>query len=568
MIRYLIKVLRDTFGKADPGGGRQPTRTSPRRRLTPETSPISRPRPEAPPAAADATSTKPGRDTLEGQAREVFASQLAQVRPPWRQRRTPEPSSTSQSRPEATPMAADATSTKPAFEYWDFPDEAAVREPVPAAVSDTDRSSLEDALRAGAAGAPDAGEKLFVVLGLDFGTSSTKTIARLPYEPGEPTFAIPAPAVCRSGDHPYLWRTVLWLRDDGAFRPWPEPGAAVLNSLKQGLIQGRCDKALWTSEAGPEVTRAQAGVAWLAFAIRYARGWLLRHRPDVFRGRKPVWSVNVGMPAASYDDPKLVGPYRRIGAAALRLAKVDSPVTVESVRRFLDDPRVAIAGASKEDAEELGVAVIPETAAEATGFAKSTRGAPGLYLLVDVGAMTLDVCTFRLKQNMRTEDLYSFMAAQVRPLGVDALHWFLAEGRTEPEFVGQCRRALRTVVWHTRRCRDPHAEAWKPGNGLPVFLAGGGAGNRLHRNEVDSLGQWLTKVLSPPNDGSQLLELPIPDGIELPEPMRDFGRLAVAWGLSHPPTEIGEIRPMRDVEDIPARVKVDWEYPFISKDQV
>ena len=209
------------------------------------------------------------------------------------------------------------------FEYWDFPTEAVVREPPPAFISDPDRARFEAHLRAGFDTWDGVGEEIFLIVGLDFGTSSTKVIVRLPYEAGEPTIAIPAPVPCRSGDEPYLWQTVLWLQRDGAFLPWPEPGAEALSALKQGLIQGRAAMAISTSGA-LEVTRTHAGVAYLAFVIRYVRGWLRVNRSDLFRGRRPVWFVNVGMPTASYDDPRLAKPYRRIAAAALQLAKIDS----------------------------------------------------------------------------------------------------------------------------------------------------------------------------------------------------------------------------------------------------
>ena len=458
------------------------------------------------------------------------------------------------------------TPKKPTFEYWDFPDEAAVREPPPASISDAERSRLEELLQAGTDSSTAGGEELFVILGLDFGTSSTKMIVRMPYEAGEPTIAIPAPDPCRRGDHPYLWQTVLWLKEESIFLPWPEPGATVLNSLKQGLIQGRGETMNRDSEATAAVTRAQAGVAYLSFVIRYARGWLLRNRPDLFLGRKPVWFVNLGMPTASYDDHELVNPYRRIGAAALQLAKIDSTITVEAAQLLLDDPYIAKAGASEKDAERLGVAVVPETAADVTGFAKSTRNATGLYLLVDAGAMTLDACMFRLHRNASPGDHYAFMAAQVRPLGVDSFHWFLGEGRTEPEFVQQCDRTLRAVIWNTRRHRDPNATSWEEENDVPVFLVGGGAANDLHRSIVESLDPWLKEHVR--NEGIRILELPVPSAIELPERLRDFGRMAVAWGLSYPLTDIGRIRPMRDIEDIPPSSVVDIGERFTSKDQV
>ena len=173
---------------------------------------------------------------------------------------------------------------------------------------------------------------------------------------------------------------------------------------------------------------------------------------------------------------------------------------------------------------------------------------------------------FRINREPDKEDLYAFMAAQVRPLGVDALHWFRAEGKTEGQFAQQCDRTLRAVLWHTKRYRDPTAQSWKSGYDVPVFLTGGGAANPLHRKIVASLGPWLTRHAG--NDGIRLLDLPVPNAIDLPMPLADFGRMAVAWGLSYPPTEIGRIQPMRDVKDIPSLAAADSSGLYISKDQV
>jgi hypothetical protein len=62
---------------------------------------------------------------------------------------------------------------------------------------------------------------------------------------------------------------------------------------------------------------------------------------------------------------------------------------------------------SPAEAEKLDITVLPETAAEAAGFAKSINRAPGLYPMVDVGAMTLDVCTFPLSKCASATDLYA-----------------------------------------------------------------------------------------------------------------------------------------------------------------
>ena len=525
------------------------------------------------------------RDKLTNQARETIESQLAQAPPPWRRRRGQITDSASaagtasarqylggrkrdaRAKPTALRKAKRVSEPqKPSFEFWEFPSEATVREPAPASISEVERSNFEQLLRASADSADGSGEELFLILGLDLGTSSTKTIVRLPFEPGQPTIAIPAPNPCRSDQAPYLWRTSLWLDAQGAFFPWPERGATVMNSVKQGLILGRSETPVSSPGVPVPVRRAQVGVAYLAFVIRYVRGWLLRHRPHLFTGRKPVWFVSLGMPAASYDDLTLAQPYRRIGAAALQLAKTDIPVSAESADIFLNDPHVVRAGTSEADAESLGVAVFPEAAAEMTGFAKSTRGAPGLYLLVDIGAMTLDACLFRLNSDAAGGSLYSFMAADVRPLGVESFHWFRAEGKTETGFKEQCNRMLHSVVLRTRRRKDPRAATWKPGNEVPAFIAGGGAANPLHRDVVVSLGPWIKRFVG--SEGIRPLELHVPNTLDLPEPLEDLSRMAVAWGLSYPATEIGQIRAERDIEDVPPSPVVDSSGRFISKDQV
>ncbi|MCY4214638.1 MAG: hypothetical protein OXF68_13575 [Gammaproteobacteria bacterium] len=70
------------------------------------------------------------------------------------------------------------------------------------------------------------------------------------------------------------------------------------------------------------------------------------------------------------------------------------------------------------------------------------------------------------------------------------------------------------------------------------------------------------------NEGNRVLEIPLPSTVELPEPLDSFGRMVVAWGLSYPPTEIGQINSMRDIEDIPPPAKVDRGGLSPSKEEV
>lgn len=45
-----------------------------------------------------------------------------------------------------------------------------------------------------------------------------------------------------------------------------------------------------------------------------------------------------------------------------------------------------------------------------------------------------------------------------------------------------------------------------------------------------------------------------------------FGRMAVAWGLSYLPTDIGGIEPRPAIQDVPGPVPKDWRSFYPSKD--
>ena len=531
---------------------------------------------------------------LEQRVRQRIDAQLARPRGPWRER-----SPAGQARPAvlrpgppAQPIASiaraptkrdDVPQSKaiaPARDIrkvpsapvapvrWELPPHAAVREALPKWIGAHDRATMEAALERGAAaGDPGQdGEPLYAMVGLDFGTSCSKIIVRFPEEAGAPAIAIPAPAHCRSGADPYLWQTVVWVRRDGTFLPWPEPDAYPLHTLKQGIMGERPTAVVAPNYGSMPITYLDAATAYLSFAIRYARGWLLLNQPERFRGRRPYWFTNMGLPAANYDDSKLVTGYRAVAATALVLAGSGERIAIETTRAFASTKEVREAAGSAAAAEALGIAIFPEVAAEVAGFMKSSAGGSGLYLVVDVGAMTLDICAFRFRQRQGDGDFYPLLEADVHHLGVEAYHWFIGAGRTHEAFSGECGRVLRQLVLKTRRDRDPNASCWQPGNDLPVFLVGGGSANLLHRAAVEGLDPLLKGLLK--NEGIRLTALPQPTGLTMPEPGGDFARLPVAWGLSYAPTEIGEVMAPSEIPDVPRATVRDYLGSYVSKDQM
>jgi hypothetical protein len=88
----------------------------------------------------------------------------------------------------------------------------------------------------------------------------------------------------------------------------------------------------------------------------------------------------------------------------------------------------------------------------------------------------------------------------------------------------------------------------------------------LHRRIVESLDPWLRQHSQ--NEGTRILELPTPENLDLPIAVSDFGRLAVAWGLSYPPSEIGRILPPSAIEDKPSPAVIEWSDRFVAKEHV
>ena len=519
----------------------------------------------------------------------TIEEQRRRPRPPWRQAQVQEPAVATRGRkrsrhddggltrvattgagavgvwgPQPRPRPEDQVTRGKRFEFWTLPASLPPREVYGVTVSDEEREDFQNTARAGAGMEVANGTPLFVTVGVDFGTSSTKVVASLPYEAGRPSVAIPAPRYGRVENHPYLWATATWLRED-VFLAYPATAATLLCDLKRGMMDGDSGAPVDEGVAAKRgVTRIEAATGYVAHVMCYVRGWLVCNRPRFFKGREPVWFFNVGLPASTYDKIVLSTAYRKMAAAAWMLASSGEEVRVDTIRAFLQDQRVQSVGDSDGVAEAFGVAVTPEVAAGATGFAKSYEGATGLYLMVDVGAATLDTCMFRLNKSLTGLDAYPLLAADVRPLGVEALHWFLENGRTIEGFAGQCDRCLREVIWSTRVNREPSAACWEAGGDLPVFLIGGGAGNELHRDVVAAVGPWLEGNVK--GEGIRMLDISSPK-IDLPEPVEGFGRLAVAWGLSHPPIEIGRIEPMSAIEDMEPTMGWDWRSSYVSKDQ-
>ena len=441
-----------------------------------------------------------------------------------------------------------------------------------------------------------------IVIGLDFGTSASKVVVQLPGLPGDPAYAVDF------GDaaHPsmrFLLPTRLWVTPGGECTLCPRSDARLVRDIKLALFAGCEPPENLHDPCHSGVHPEAVAVAYLALVLRRARTWFLTAKRDIVGHLARLnWSVNLGVPSPCIENNAENRRFRRVGTAAWLVSLRACAVTIEHA---MDQLRPVTT--SPEDwAPNAGgpvcdFAIVPEIAAGAIGYAASALRREGLHLMVDVGASTLDICSFVLHGDAG-DDRYSLLTADVQRLGTLRLHrerlgavrqayderarevsgeydplspvpedvepYLLppervraAIRRAEGELGGTCQRMLRRVILDLRRRRDPHAAAWR--ERLPILLIGGGAESRFFRSLVEDLGGWLTSHVG--SKGVTLLPLELPSSVSTAQ--SEQHRLAVAWGLSHQEFNIGEIIPADRVADIPPRPCRTWEDQFVSKDQ-
>ncbi|MGH7067438.1 MAG: hypothetical protein ACREEU_06590, partial [Acetobacteraceae bacterium] len=332
--------------------------------------------------------------------------------------------------------------------------------------------------------------------------------------------------------HPYLWRSELWLSPDGAFSLYPVPGGQHLTQLKWALMAS----PKLSATPDPQPSPIEAAATFLALQIRRTRRWMVKKRPYLTSADDRLrWSWHIGFPAASLDDSARRLRFEICVAAAFDLADGAGPLHLAHVREATQ------LACSAPDArlQDAGAALIPEIAAAAADFAHSARHEDGLYALIDVGAATFDCCTFNLAHLPDGTMTCPIFTADVALLGVEP--WRACDGDplAGTTFRGKLDLCVRTVIWTTRKCRYHQSPRWS--EGLPLFLIGGGAASRPHRERAEALTPWIRRHLGIdryPNAGIPIVALSPPALLDYEGDVSEAHRLAVAVGLSLPADRI------------------------------
>ena len=490
---------------------------------------------------------------------------------------------------------APAKQQQPAEVVKDVPQTGKVRvedgQPPLSKLGTAEAEDLEQAPRTQFSGHPK--EEIDLVIGLDFGTLSTRVVVRSPFVAGGR--AVPVRWRVRPGLPPHFLPAALHESSNGEFALTPDWNELQDGNLKVDLMDRPDDS----------VTRARAA-AYLGLTLREARGYVLDTQAEAYGRSRLRWAVHVGIPSAGYDDDDVKGAFLCVARAAWMLSRRSESPTLETALAALKG--AANTAGIKEDQDVTGVEVFPEIAALVVGYARSRRRRAGLHVMMDVGGSTIDICGFGLLDD-DGDDSYQLFTALVERIGIRELHQKRMDAirhantesllrvpalldpfsevpaagseyvstpsnplcaefqRLDKRYVEDCTNALMKVIVHLKRSRDPHSEAWT--TGLSLFKAGGGAQHRLVAHAVDEANRRLANLLDAkgidekyletlvgldwsPEDGGQdgaSGETPRDHGLVDPDTMA--GRLGVAYGLGFDKFEIGEIVPPHDIDDVP-----------------
>ena len=315
------------------------------------------------------------------------------------------------------------------------------------------------------------GERTIVIVGFDFGTHSTKILYRQrnhevarvlplcrPVE-GYPAFA--CPSLVRLGNG------CLWFGADAL----AHSEGTLYRSLKVRLLGPAAEPDdAYPAGPCPDVLVA----AYLAWAFKSVRNEL-----DQKFSNADV-RLNLAAPMDHLEDPRLKTRFLQIVQVAWDIAFNNSPIAIDQGVRLVSIEQELLRLLAREvvDASERKFDVLAETVAPIVSLSMDPRMAPGMYLIVDIGAGTTEISINHTnEQGLDNQVLCYFDQTVV--IGGDRFERLKDLKATERDI--QCEALVAEIVktcsrvWGMGHRKDaPNHAARKRWRNLVILLAGGG----------------------------------------------------------------------------------------------
>lgn len=437
-------------------------------------------------------------------------------------------------------------------------------------------------------------------VGLDFGTSSTKSVVRL--LPSGPAYVV---KFTKDGDEveSYLMPTRLWVATDGTLALQEKGDGEWVQELKVTLMEKPWVRCPVSPNSKIEARPVDLAAGYIALVLRSLHQWCVEQVLPALGEVKPRWSLNLGIPARDLGANEISEAFGVAAKAGWHMAVSGGQIEIARMGQAADQARTPTFIPSGMEADMIQV--VPEVAAGVTTYARSPAKRAGPHLFVDVGATTLDSSMFLLDDHDGLK--YVFLAADVdsslgalrlhkhraQELGSLALERFSAANPLKPipptakdclpedgelvqidsHFMDKCAKKLGSVIYNAK-LKDPKGisiDDSDPSGRIRVMLSGGGVGLPLYQEAVRLSGERAA-----PGGGQGLRVRPFsiepipkpPDFLPHELPQGAWERLAVAFGLSYRYEDIGDFVPPSAVPRMGAATVSPAEDMYVSKDQV
>ncbi|MBX7223611.1 MAG: hypothetical protein K1Y36_27100 [Blastocatellia bacterium] len=438
------------------------------------------------------------------------------------------------------------------------------------------------------------------VIGFDFGTTCCKAIIRTPDRDNGRSMAVPFDFLNAA---PFYLPTCLWVDHFGQTAIGIENSGGILfPDLKYTLIRNPKAVPEIFSQHGIRVSAEVAATCFLALALRLIRQNFLQTQNSNYGKLRIDWQFNLGIPARTYESSPLQTMFKCISLAAWKMSVSPLPIKTQQAQEFLIWAQSA---GFNPGIHPENINVVPELAAEVTGYVKSPFSPSDVHVLVDIGGTTLDVTSFHIHEK-QFEKIGALLTAEVEQKGALVLHHKrvslikqnLAKQYTQkfedlsplfplptlreyqvPEpirnllldfdkrFQQGCEKVLMDTLVTLRDNRYATSPVWN--QGLPVIFSGGGSFAPFYKKMVSNVESVARTQFC--KKGFRVFPLPKPTNLIAPD-LTDEGyqRLVVAFGLSFPVDDICPIEPIKNTPDIPRQKEKtsDWKSRFIGKDYV
>lgn len=441
-----------------------------------------------------------------------------------------------------------------------------------------------------------------LVMGLDFGTSSTKVV--IADRTMNAAYAVPF--MDSVGVASYLLPSALMETAQGVY-------ALAGFGKRHADLKLAMLSSLFNEEACARVC------AFLALTIRQARAWLYEAKGDQYLRADILWTLAIGQPADQAASKHHRQHFECLGKVAWYLAGSSGAIGVRAAL-------IAWRQRTELDVgDEVEVRPMAELSAQIHGFVSSSHfdpRLPNIYLLVDVGAGTVDASVFRVRKDRGGTVSFDFFTHAVELLGAANLNrarltWWQAQLRDVQRRLQPGNRALAArldgLVGELARLKLPTEFRGRYPNsfsgyvkGVRVGFEGGAKSPDEHfyqqvRNQVAGkvlYGAWKQKLLTQEavrgmpfflcggggrhpfyaalksrlqkTDGCTWLnakprELALPTNINAPGVAHaDYDRLSVAYGLSQ--LNPGTFERVVALEPkVPTLVGTDWNTLTVDK---